>query len=194
MSLRECLRFFSEFSLKPRVVGAVWPSSQRLARRMVEWIDWSAVRTVVEYGPGTGVFTEHIRERMQPGTKFLAIEINPEFAELIRSRYPDVRLYQDSVENVRSICDQERIDHVDAIISGLPWASFSSEQQSRFLGATLSALRPGGLFATFAYLQGLLMPSGRRFRRQLRPQFSHVGTSSTVWMNVPPAFVYRCRK
>jgi phospholipid N-methyltransferase len=161
---------------------------------MVDWIDWAEVQSVAEYGPGTGVFTKQILSSISPGTTCLAIEINADFAELIRHRYPQVRVHQGSVARVPTMCEEEEIDGLDAVISGLPWASFSSQQQSDYLDATMRALKPGGHFATFAYLQGLLMPSGRRFRRQLGQRFSHVETSATVWFNMPPAFVYRCRK
>ena len=53
---------------------------------------------------------------------------------------------------------------------------------------------PGGQFATFAYLQGLLLPAGQRFKDKLAQSFSKVEKSPTVWRNLPPAFVYRCTK
>jgi phospholipid N-methyltransferase len=55
-------------------------------------------------------------------------------------------------------------------------------------------MKDGGKFATFAYLQGLIMPAGIRFRKQLETQFSKVEISKVVWKNLPPAIVYRCQK
>ena len=55
-------------------------------------------------------------------------------------------------------------------------------------------LSEGGYFATFAYLQGLMLPAGIRFRKLLNELFSEVTTSRVVWKNLPPALVYRCRK
>jgi len=194
MSLREHVCFFCEFLLKPRVVGALLPSSRNLALEMVNWIDWSNVRTVLEYGPGTGVMTEQVCSRIRPATRFLSIEVNPRLAGILRSRFPSVRVYQDSVRNVRGICQREGIDEVDVVVSGLPWASFSAKDQREFLHATLSVLKRGGQFATFAYLQGLLLPSGQRFKRELHRHFTQVELSKTTWMNLPPALVYRCRR
>ncbi len=154
MSLKEHVKFFGQYVLKPRAVGAVSPSSPSLARKMLKWIDWPNVGTVVEYGPGTGAFTKHILSRMHPGTRFLAIEVNPNFISILSRRYPEVRVYQDSVENVQPICRQEGIDEVDVIISGLPWASFRKKDQAKYLRAMMGVLRPGGCFATFAYWQG----------------------------------------
>ena len=194
MSFRESTRFLWEFFSKPTVVGAIAPSSRGLTRRMVEWIDWANVRNVVEYGPGTGVFTGQILAEMQPGTKFFAIELSPSFVALLAQSYPQVRVYQDTVGNVKALCEREGIDQVDAILCGLPWAAFSSADQAAYLDAMMTVLRPGGQFVTFAYLQGLLLPAGRRFKRQLSRYFSSVERSPTAWLNLPPAFVYRCRR
>ena len=65
--------------------------------------------------------------------------------------------------NVATLCQQESMDHVDAIVCGLPWASFSDALQREIMEAMLDVLQPSGQFATFAYWQGLLLPAGRRF-------------------------------
>jgi len=58
----------------------------------------------------------------------------------------------------------------------------------------MTVMGPGGQFVTFAYLQGLLLPPGRRFAALLPNYFNHVSKSRTVWLNLPPAFVYQCRR
>src|SRR5206468_7793235 len=125
VALLKCgkLNFLREFVSKPTVTGAIAPSSSFLARTMVEGLELSKAGAVLEYGPGTGVFTEYIRREMNPHSKFAAIEINPRFAEIFKARHPRVRLFQDSVTNVRAICDSAGIWSVDCIVSGLPWAA-----------------------------------------------------------------------
>jgi len=194
MSARDSVAFFGQFLAQPTAIGAVAPSSQSLASKVVDWIDWPKVRRVVEYGPGTGVFTERILCRILPGTRFLAIEANPRLAATLQRKYPTLSIHADSVRNVRAICDREGLEEVDAIVCGLPWASYSAGDQRDFLEAMMTVLRPGGSFATFAYLQGLLLPAGRRFRRGLGDYFTCVERSETSWLNLPPAFVYRCRR
>jgi phospholipid N-methyltransferase len=190
--LKDYLQFIAAFVARPEVVGAIAPSSTSLCRMLVDWIDWEHVHTVLEYGPGTGGCTAHIVSRMRPGTRCLAIEINAAFVYRLRRRFPQVQIYQESVLNVKKLCDGEGIQEVDAIISGLPWACFSAAEQGRYLDATLTVLRPGGQFVTFAYLSGLLLAAGQRFRRQLSQKFAAVQRSRIVWHNIPPAFVYRC--
>jgi phospholipid N-methyltransferase len=148
--------------------------------------------TVLEYGPGTGVFTPYILEQLGPHSKFAAIEINPRLAAVFRAEHPGVRLFEDSVENVRAICDSMQIETVDCVISGLPWAFFSESIQIRILDEMIRVLRPGGKFVTFGYVQSLALPGARHFADLLPTYFRTVSKSSIVWLNVPPAFVYRC--
>ncbi len=194
MSIADFVAFVSEFITTPRTMGAVAPSSPSLAHKMVEWIEWSKARAVIEYGPGTGAFTGAIGGRLHPQARFFAIEINPHLVRRLRRSFPSVRVHEDSVRNVRRLCDEEGLSNVDAILCGLPWASFSPQDQTESLEAMMDVLRPGGQFVTFAYLQGLLLPAGRRFRCMLREYFSHIEISRTAWLNLPPAFVYRCRR
>ena len=194
MPITDKAKFIGEFLSKPRSVGAISPSSTGLARKMVDWIDWTRVNAVVEYGPGTGAFTGHILSRLRPDARFVAIEINPAFAQTLKRRCPEISIHQESVANVRAVCDREGIESVDVVVCGLPWASFAEDQQDEYLDAMMTVLGPGGRFATFAYLSGLLLRAGRRFRRRLRNHFSEVDTSKTVWRNLPPAFAYRCRR
>lgn len=194
MGLAEQKTFIANFLKRPGQVGAIAPSSSRLAETMVEWIDWENAKAVVEYGPGTGVFTEAIQRRLRPGCKFFAIERSPDFVAAVRQRCPGVTVYEESVENVERLCQQEGIQQVDAILCGLPWASFSEALQRSCMDAMIRILRPGAQFATFAYWQGVILPAGIRFHRKLGKFFSKVEKSRTVWGNIPPAFVYRCNR
>jgi len=187
-------RFFREFCREKGTVGAVLPSSPSLARRIVSPEDMREASVGVEYGPGPGSFTKEIISHLGEQSCFIAIEKNREMADQFQRRYPQVRLFHDSVERVEGILSEVGESQVDHIISGLPWASFSSELQDRFLGPTLSVLREGGTFSTFTYIQSPLLRSGKRFRRKLEKHFCRVVCSKMVWWNFPPAFVYRCTK
>lgn len=186
--------FLKNFARNPTAVGAIAPSSQGLVDVMVDWFDWETARSVVEYGPGTGVFTQAVCQRLHPEAKFFAIERSPELARVTRSRCPDVQVCEDSAADVGRLCQLNGMQQVDAIICGLPWASFPESLQTSILDATIDVLRPGGRFATFAYWQGVALPAGLRFSKRLRASFDSVERSPTVWRNVPPAFVYRCTK
>lgn len=187
-------KFIGQFLAHPTTIGAVAPSSRFLARAMVDGLDLEKAKTVLEYGPGTGAFTGHIVERMSAGATFAAIELNPHFAASFRSRHPDLTLVEGSVADVQAIWRSQGWGPVDCIVCGLPWAAFGDALQMRILEQMMEVMSPHGQFVTFAYLQGLLVPPGRRFARLLPRYFAHVTKSRTVWLNAPPAFVYRCRR
>lgn len=190
--MKDTLTFWKTFMRHPTQVGAIAPSSAGLVSAMVDWFDWENARSIVEFGPGTGVFTEGIVKRLHADASFFAIEQSPEMVAATRARCPDVKVYEDSVTNIDTLCQQESMGQVDAIICGLPWASFSDSLQSEIMETMLERLKPGGQFATFAYWQGVILPAGRRFKQRLDSTFSDVSRSQTVWKNLPPAFVYRC--
>lgn len=193
-SLSQRVRFLAEFVTAPFTIGAIAPSSHRLARKMLEGVDLTGARAVVEFGPGTGVFTDHILPRLPKGCAFFAIELNATMVRLWRSRHPGVKIYRNSVHNVDRLCKKEGIEQVDVIFSGLPWASFDPELQDSTLDAALRVLKPGGQLITFGYRVGTILPKGRRFYRRLPEVFTNVERSEYVWRNLPPAFVVRCTK
>lgn len=183
--------FIRQFLIRPGVTGAVAPSSRALAELIVATAGVPEASVVVELGPGTGVFTEEIQRRLAPGAIFFAIEINPEFVRATKERCPAAMVHEGSAVDLRKFLLEHGQECCDAIVCGLPWASFEESLQDALLDAIVTTLNPGGRFATFAYLQGLALPAGQRFRRKLKQVFSSVTTTKTVWTNLPPAFVYR---
>jgi phosphatidylethanolamine/phosphatidyl-N-methylethanolamine N-methyltransferase len=192
--LRDHIAFLAGFLRAPWRVGAIAPSSQALAATMTEGMDLENAGTVVELGPGTGVFTRAICDRVGAEALVMAVEIDPRMAALLRPRFPRVRIVNDSAEGLDQHLAEAGRTKADVIVSGLPWASFPADLQSRLLAAVLGALKPGGRFATFAYSHAAWLPPGRRFRRLLTASFEAVETTRVVWPNLPPAFVYRCRR
>jgi phospholipid N-methyltransferase len=177
----------------PHRVGAVLPSSRELAELVTAELGLQEAETVVELGAGTGVFTRLIGERVKSGALVLAFEIDPGLAAELQGEVPGVVIVNDSAERALEHLRQAGRDSADCIVSGLPWALFSAELQERLLRAVVAALKPGGRFATFAYVPAAWLPTGRRFRRTLHRHFGRVETTHVVWRNFPPAFVYRCR-
>ncbi len=187
-------KFIVEFLRSPNVTGAVAPSSHFLAEKIVEWIEWESTSTIIEWGPGTGSFTKLILEHKPESCRYMAMELNPEMCAILRKKFPGIEICEESVTEVVRICESECIEEVDCVVSGLPWAVFSEEVQTAFMKALMCVLKPGGQFTTFAYLHGLQLPAGKRFKAKLREFFSEVSLSEVVWANVPPARVYRCRR
>ncbi len=186
--------FLKEFAADPRATGSVAPSSSALAKEILRGLPLDSSQTVLEYGCGTGAFTSEIMDAISGSCQFLGIESNLSFIRQLRSKFPNVSIHHGSVADVRSICDQYDIGEVDCIVSGLPWAVFPHEAQVKYLKEMMRVLKPGGQFVTFGVLTGLLFPASYLFARMLPDYFSEVSRSPIVWRNIPPAYIYRCRR
>jgi phospholipid N-methyltransferase len=190
----ERLHFLKAFLRKPMRVGAPCPSSPALARAMLQDCDLKSARTVVELGPGTGAFTRLILERIGARTLFFALELDQTCVARLREALTRVTVYHDSAERLAHYLSQHGREQAEVIISGLPWTNMRPQIQDRILDAVLECLSPKGVFTTFAYAHAYWLPTAVRFRKRLKEHFSSVKTSRLVWRNVPPAYVYRCRR
>jgi len=188
------MRFLKGFIEAPNRVGSIVPSSRELASVVVQAAKVPEANAVVEFGPGTGAITERILPALRHDAKFFAMEINPDFVRLLKKRFPDVLVIEDSASKTPEYLPRVGESHCDSIVSGLPWAAFSDELQDELLDAVVTSLRPGGTFATYTYVYTSTMPGGRKFRKKLKEHFSRFGETSVVWKNVPPAVVLWAEK
>jgi len=186
--LREHMLMASRFLRSPRTVGAVSASSRALAEAMVAGIPKDRPVTVVELGPGTGAFTGAIVERIAPGSKFLAIDLEPTFVERIRRRWPAVDCVCASAEDLEKLVNERRMNPVDHVVSGLPFASIPLAVTRAILDGIEHTLRPGGSFTTFQNLHGYFMPPGRTFRREMSERMHAAPRRQLVLKNFPFAF------
>lgn len=186
--MRESIRFLWGFLKNPKAVGSVIPSSPYLARAIAAHVPPSA-RCVAEFGPGTGPITRPLLEKLRPEAVVLAMEIDPEFCAILRQRLPDPRLivYQEPAQALpQRAVEAGFTRNVDAVVSGLPFANFPPGLRREIVQAAFDALAPGGVFAGYGYAPFALPPV-------LRAVFGNCSTSY-VWRNVPPAFVFTARK
>ncbi|MCK5843307.1 MAG: methyltransferase domain-containing protein [Victivallales bacterium] len=188
------IELFKHFVKNPGEIGAICPSSSYLSNAIVSEIGVEKADAILEIGPGTGVFTEKIIERKRTEANFFAIELNEALSKVLKERFSDLSVHNNCASELQDIMRLEKVDSIDVVVSGLPWASFPESVQDSILDAVIESLSPGGYFATFAYLQGFLLKGAHRFRAKLKSKFSSVTTSKIVWRNLPPAFVYRCVK
>jgi len=182
------LSFIKQYITKPRTVGAVLPSSKYLANKMTRTIDFSSARCIVEYGAGTGVFTDSVLKQRKPGTTVILFEKNIEFYNLLCNKYPtqpNLHIINDSAEHIGKYLQMHGFNYGDYIISGLPFASLPQEVSSRIMEETQKYLNPGGSFITFQYT---LLKKG------FIGQYFHNITTARELRNVPPAYVLYCRQ
>jgi phosphatidylethanolamine/phosphatidyl-N-methylethanolamine N-methyltransferase len=192
--LKTIFKFIVESLKQPRSVGAVVPSSRFLAGAMVAAANLRDRHTVFEFGPGTGAITKCIVQQLGPDQRYVGIELNSQFTVILRRKFPNLTFANDSVENLETIAAKLKIEAIDAIISGLPWASLPLHVQDNAFKAMQRLMHPQSVFCTYAYPQALILPGARALRARLHAEFSSVICSRIVWRNFPPAFVYICRR
>lgn len=186
--------FLGQWLRSPGTIGAVAPSSQRLAETVTTPVPHRGDPVVVELGPGTGAFTGEIQRRLAGRGHHLAVEINPRLAAFLTARHPGVDVVVGDAARLPQLLRERGLDRADAIVSGLPWAAFSEETQAGLLNAVTAIMGPNAAFTTFAYSFAKRMRPARRFRRRLHDTFEEVVAGRTVWGNLPPAFVYHARR
>jgi phospholipid N-methyltransferase len=192
---RSARRAFLAAALRrPATMGAVAPSSPRLGAVLASVVPRTGEPVVVELGPGTGAVSEVIAAKLPAGARHLAVELDPAMVEYLGRTHPDLEVVQGNAADLGKLLAERGIAQVDAVICGLPWALFDDATQTALLAEISRVIGDRGAFTTFAYLHGMTLGAARRFRRRLRGTFDEVLVSSTVWRNLPPAFVYVCRR
>ncbi|WP_405154499.1 class I SAM-dependent methyltransferase [Paenibacillus sp. FSL K6-0108] len=184
----EWLAFLKQYIQGPRWIGAIASSSKYLAAKMVEDIEFDRASCIVEYGPGTGVFTEMLLANIQQGTILILIENNARFCHLLRKKYghlPNVHIIHDSAVHVDQYLRQYGVNKADYIVSGLPFASLPTDVSLDILGKSRQYLKQDGRFITFQYTL---------IKRGLLKQFFGNVSITRVYLNLPPAYVFSCSR
>lgn len=178
----------------PKRTGAICSSSRYLAEMITQNIGIEKASTIIEIGPGMGAFTKVILRKKPDSARLFAVEINPKIAERLHTKFPSLDIALGSAESLQAMMKERQIESADVIVSGIPWALLSKVAQKRILENIYEALKPGGYFATFAYI--LPTMGAKRFRKRIYGDkiFSEIKKSKIVWNNIPPAFVYYCKK
>lgn len=178
----EKMVFLYKFLQSPKSVGSVTPSSRFLTEKMMRPIDWSTLRAIAELGAGTGVFTRAIRERMHPDSKALIFEQDDAMRCQLRRSEPSLTFEKDA-RDLSASMGRLGLSHLDAVVSGLPFANFDPVLRDRILDEVSRSLRPGGVFVTFQY--------SLQMKAHLENKFAKLQIGF-VPLNFPPAFVYVC--
>jgi phospholipid N-methyltransferase len=176
------LRFLRAFVANPRQVGAVLPTSRSAVRDMLDLADLSGADLVVELGAGTGSQTGQILDRLRPGARLVALEIDPALAELLSARYDDPRL-QVVCGSAEQLADHLEGARADVVVCALPFTSLEQNLRRRILDQLPRALAPQGTAVVIQY--------SPLIESELRRRFGSVRRRVSL-LNVPPAWLFAC--
>ena len=185
VSVLDALNFITLWFKRPRTIGAVTPSSRRLAAAIAREVDFACAGTIVELGGGTGSITRALVENAGSKTDIVVIEREPSLCALLSARFPGIRVIQGDAGNLRKLLAEAGVGPVAAVVSGLPLLSLSRYSGSRIIRESFAALTPDGVFVQFTY--GMVSP--------IRPsQAQRVGITGRragwVLRNLPPAALW----
>jgi len=169
------------------MVGSVVPSSKFLSRKMLDHLNFKSANLVVELGPGTGVFTERIIEKLGKESTLLIIELNDTFYKDLKKRITDKRVHirKGSASELQKFMKELGIEKADFIVSSLPLAIIPNILRKRIIIEIKHQLEKNGEFIQFQYtLQSLKL---------FKKVFKQVSIRHCLF-NMPPAFVYSCKK
>ena len=176
------LVFLRSLLRDPRSVGAVAPSSPRLSRLVASSVDLTA-STILEVGAGTGSITGALLDRGYPPERLFIIERDPTLVTYLRSRFPGVRVRCGDAIHASMMLQNERVGKIHTLLSSLPIRNFKPAEQLALLKAMLKTLEPSGQLVQYTYAPNCPIPT--------RPLGLKAECLGRVWMNLPPAAVWR---
>ena len=185
--MKNRITFFKEAIKNLRTSGTVVPSSKFLVKKMLAGIDFKTARILVEFGPGSGIITREILNRMHPEARLFCFEINEVFFEhLSKDKHPQLILLKTSATEIVKVLQKNGIEQVDYVVSSLPLANMPATVSREVLEKTYTALRNKGEFIQYQYSLQNKKDVKEIFGQYVKVQF--------VTLNIPPAFVYFCKK
>lgn len=170
-----------------KTIGAVWPTSRRVANRMAQLAHAADAYAVAEFGSGTGAITVPLLAAMPRDARLWGFEVYAPFAERLQATITDPRftLVTESAETIGQVCTGASAQGFDAIVSSIPFSLLNADETHRIIEAAARALRPGAPFIALQYHPFYLGP-------YLRQHFDTVTRHVSPW-NVPPVTLFHAR-
>jgi phospholipid N-methyltransferase len=172
--LRSRIVFYGQAIKQAQEVGAFSHTSRVVADAVAEPVRQAAAAggplRVLEVGAGTGALTRAIVEHLRPGDTLDLVEINTEFAKVLRDLFP-TRPDGPQVNVLERDIDGLPAADYDVIVSSLPLMNLSPEKVQRVFERYLTELlRPGGTLSYYDYWAKEVRTflTGGRERRRMR--------------------------
>lgn len=175
---------FLKVAVRDFRVGAVMPSSRWAVREILDRVP-DRLSAVLEYGPGDGVITKRLLDRLDSAGRMLVIEANPTFAAGL-AKIADQRfsLVHGDATVAADYAREHGLASFDLVISGIPFSMLPDKTRKDVVDMTWSLLRPGGTFLVYQ-TSPLMVP-------YLKRRFA-VKTSFEL-RNIPPYFIMQAIK
>jgi phospholipid N-methyltransferase len=177
---------FIKVFLKDRNVGALFPTSQPVIKKICSKIDFENVDTLVEYGPGNGVITVELLKRMKPTSRLFAIETNDDFINVLHGiRDNRLTVIAGSAGDAAQLLEPFHVNAVDCVLSGIPFTFLKPALRNEIIMESQRLLKPGG--RCILYQHSALM------KKYLKTHFGNARVSVEV-RSIPTMFILAATK
>lgn len=180
------IRFIKGMISTPKTVGAIMPTSARMAARMASIIDTGSGLPVLELGPGTGVITKAILEKGVKPENLVSVEYSSEFVRHLRGKYPGVNFINGDAFSLAETLQNYKGQQFDCVISGIPLLNFPMHQRVKLVEDLLKLIPAGRPIVQFSY--GPVSPIAAR------PDSYTIKHFDFIVRNIPPAQIWHYRK
>lgn len=178
--------FIKEAILHPRKMGAVLPSSSRLANAMAGALPQTLLQTlpqagdgyVIELGGGTGTVTQSLLVSGVMPQRLIVFERSFRLVRHLRQQFPNVRVVCGDARYATKYLHDPTL-RISAVVSSLPLRVMGRASVEKIIAEVDTLLQDNGVFIQFTY---------NIFRRcQLLAKPWKLLCSKYVWRNFPPA-------
>jgi phospholipid N-methyltransferase len=177
--------YIQKFATRGRTFASVAPSSRSMAKVASAYVDPAVQQDLLELGAGTGSVTSAIVQRMHAESRLVAIEIEPDLADLVRQRNPRAVVVQGCAGEASARLVEHGMTRLDAVISGLAFPSLPAAVCRAVLACYRDHAKPDAVYSQLTVSPWVFLPLYKRL-------FEDVRFAPAMW-NVPPGGIYHCR-
>ena len=182
--LRNRINFLKTFR-SDKNIGALAASSRFVVRSVLAYMPKNT-KTIVECGPGDGVMTKELLERLPSDGTLLAIEANKDFVAMLGNIH-DSRLavVDGRVQDIMSHVSSHHVGPADFMVASIPFSFLRPSERMQVVQDAYNILKPNGVFIIFNYSPLMY--------RTMKKVFGNTNIAFEA-RNVLPCFIMIARK
>lgn len=181
--------FLAAWIRSPLKIGALVPSSRKLAHAMAAEVDTGKPGSIIELGGGTGAVTQGLLSAGIPPERLIIIERDRKLHAVLTSHFPDLNILCADVAELDKVLIGAGVTRVNAIVSSLPLLSMPKPVRQAIVHQMAAAIGHDTVLIQFTY--GPRSPISRQHLRHYHLQGRR---KKLVVANVPPAHVWVYKK
>src|SRR3989344_5737991 len=185
--MQEQLNFF-KIALLDHHIGAITRSSKYVVNAVMRNLIGQSLRRVIEYGPGDGVITKAILNKMPRNGELIVVETNPKFLKVLKKiDDPRLKIINGTVQKVSKELINSYRANVNLILSSIPFSILKPFEREDIVSNAFNMLENSGKFIVFQY-SPLMLGLLKRYSN------THIVNTQFELRNIPPMFIMSAKK